>query len=222
METEQASKTSMWSEWNSPPNLVTIARIILVVVFLGLYIAAGAWGANNIGMRWAAAIVFIVAASTDKIDGWMARKYNQVTELGKLLDPIADKLLTLGALIVAACFNEFGNPWIGWIVTILYVVREVGITIMRFTVIDHGGKVIAASQAGKYKTFTLCFGLGMLMLPVWSFVPYGAQPVWLSIYFVVAYALIYFSLILCLYSGYEYVHGVLANRKRSGHSHKKA
>lgn len=122
---------------------------------IGLYIGGGAWGARNIGMRWGAAIVFIIAASTDKIDGWMARKYNQVTELGKLLDPIADKLLTLGALVVAACFNEFGNMWIGWIVTGLYVVREIGITIMRFFVIDHGGKVIAASQAGKYKTFTL-------------------------------------------------------------------
>lgn len=151
METEKSTKQSMWSQWSSPPNLVTLARIVLVVVFLGLYIGGGAWGARNIGMRWGAAIVFIIAASTDKIDGWMARKYNQVTELGKLLDPIADKLLTLGALVVAACFNEFGNMWIGWIVTGLYVVREIGITIMRFFVIDHGGKVIAASQAGKYK-----------------------------------------------------------------------
>ncbi len=210
METEKSTKQSMWSQWSSPPNLVTLARIILVVVFLGLYIDGGAWGARNIGMRWGAAIVFIIAASTDKIDGWMARKYNQVTELGKLLDPIADKLLTLGALVVAACFNEFGNMWIGWIVTGLYVVREIGITIMRFFVIDHGGKVIAASQAGKYKTFTLCLGLGLLLIPVWSFTHAVSQPAWLTVYFIVAYALIYFSLILCLYSGYEYLRGVFA------------
>ena len=210
METEKSTKQSMWSQWSSPPNLVTLARIILVVVFLGLYIGGGAWGARNIGMRWGAAIVFIIAASTDKIDGWMARKYNQVTELGKLLDPIADKLLTLGALVVAACFNEFGNMWIGWSVTGLYVVREIGITIMRFFVIDHGGKVIAASQAGKYKTFTLCLGLGLLLIPVWSFTHAVSQPAWLTVYFIVAYALIYFSLILCLYSGYEYLRGVFA------------
>ena len=210
METEKSTKQSMWSQWSSPPNLVTLARIVLVVVFLGLYIGGGAWGARNIGMRWGAAIVFIIAASTDKIDGWMARKYNQVTELGKLLDPIADKLLTLGALVVAACFNEFGNMWIGWIVTGLYVVREIGITIMRFFVIDHGGKVIAASQAGKYKTFTLCLGLGLLLIPVWSFTHAVSQPAWLTVYFIVAYALIYFSLILCLYSGYEYLRGVFA------------
>ena len=210
METEKSTKQSMWSQWSSPPNLVTLARIVLVVVFLGLYIGGGAWGARNIGMRWGAAIVFIIAASTDKIDGWMARKYNQVTELGKLLDPIADKLLTLGALVVAACFNEFGNMWIGWIVTGLYVVREIGITIMRFFVIDHGGKVIAASQAGKYKTFTLCLGLGLLLIPVGSFTHAVSQPAWLTVYFIVAYALIYFSLILCLYSGYEYLRGVFA------------
>ncbi|RYN08706.1 CDP-diacylglycerol--glycerol-3-phosphate 3-phosphatidyltransferase [Bifidobacterium animalis] len=210
METEKSTKQSMWSQWGSPPNLVTLARIVLVVVFLGLYIGGGAWGARNIGMRWGAAIVFIIAASTDKIDGWMARKYNQVTELGKLLDPIADKLLTLGALVVAACFNEFGNMWIGWIVTGLYVVREIGITIMRFFVIDHGGKVIAASQAGKYKTFTLCLGLGLLLIPVWSFTHAVSQPAWWTVYFIVAYALIYFSLILCLYSGYEYLRGVFA------------
>lgn len=210
METEKSTKQSMWSQWSSPPNLVTLARIVLVVVFLGLYIGGGAWGARNIGMRWGAAIVFIIAASTDKIDGWMARKYNQVTELGKLLDPIADKLLTLGALVVAACFNEFGNMWIGWIVTGLYVVREIGITIMRFFVIDHGGKVIAASQAGKYKTFTLCLGLGLLLIPVWSLTHAVSQPAWLTVYFIVAYALIYFSLILCLYSGYEYLRGVFA------------
>ena len=210
METEKSTKQSMWSQWSSPPNLVTLARIVLVVVFLGLYIGGGAWGARNIGMRWGAAIVFIIAASTDKIDGWMARKYNQVTELGKLLDPIADKLLTLGALVVAACFNEFGNMWIGWIVTGLYGVREIGITIMRFFVIDHGGKVIAASQAGKYKTFTLCLGLGLLLIPVWSFTHAVSQPAWLTVYFIVAYALIYFSLILCLYSGYEYLRGVFA------------
>ena len=62
METEKSTKQSMWSQWSSPPNLVTLARIVLVVVFLGLYIGGGAWGARNIGMRWGAAIVFIIAA----------------------------------------------------------------------------------------------------------------------------------------------------------------
>ncbi|PLS28005.1 CDP-diacylglycerol--glycerol-3-phosphate 3-phosphatidyltransferase [Bifidobacterium anseris] len=214
---EQRSKRAAWWDgWNTPANLVTFSRIILVIVFLGLYIGAGQWGSRNMGMRWAAAAIFALAASTDKIDGWMARKYNQVTELGKLLDPIADKLLTLGTLIVAASLNEFGIAWLGWVVTALFFVREIGITVMRFFVIDHGGSVIAASQLGKYKTFTQCLGLGLLLIPVWSFVPAGAHPAWLTVYFVVTYTLIYFSLILCLYSGWEYVRGVLKASKSAG------
>ncbi|MEE1296712.1 MAG: CDP-diacylglycerol--glycerol-3-phosphate 3-phosphatidyltransferase [Bifidobacterium sp.] len=212
-------KPSFWDGWNRPPNLVTFSRIILVVVFLGLYIGAGPWGYRNMGMRWAAAIIFIIAASTDKIDGYLARKHNQVTELGKLMDPIADKLLTLGTIIVAACFNEFGNVWLGWIVTALFLIREIGITVMRFFVVEHDGKVIAASQLGKYKTLTQCLGLGMLLIPVWSFVHAGTTPVWLTIYFVVTYTLIYLSLILCLYSGWQYVSGVLRASRKHAKAH---
>ncbi|KFI68618.1 CDP-diacylglycerol--glycerol-3-phosphate 3-phosphatidyltransferase [Bifidobacterium magnum] len=207
-------RSSLWDGWNAPPNLVTFSRIILVVVFLGLYIAAGPWGFGNHGMRLAAAIIFIIAASTDKIDGWMARKYNQVTELGKLMDPIADKLLTLGTLIVAACFNEFGNVILGWVVTGLFILREVGITVMRFFVMEQpNGKVIAASQAGKYKTLTQCIGLGMLLVPVW-FISGANGSVWLNVYFVITYALIYFSLILCLYSGWQYLANTFGHRDK--------
>ena len=166
MEKQEERKPSLLDGWNSPPNIVTFSRIILVIIFLALYVMAGAWGTKNTTMRWWAAVIFIVAACTDKLDGWMARKYNQVTELGKLMDPIADKLLTCGTLIVAAIFNEFGNVVLGWVVTALFLIREIGITVMRFFVIDTGGKVIAASQAGKYKTLCQCVGLAMLMLPM--------------------------------------------------------
>ena len=111
-----------------------------------------------------AMILFIIAASTDKIDGWMARKYNQVTEMGKLMDPIADKLLTCGAMIVCSAFGE-----LGWWVTILFLIREIGITVMRFFVMERpGGKVIAAAWPGKLKTVFQCVGLSMLLLPFWS------------------------------------------------------
>ena len=134
----------------------------------------------------------------------MARKPTQVTELGKLMDPIADKLLTCGTLIVAAIFNEFGNAVLGWVVTALFLVREIGITIMRFFVIDTGGKVIAASQAGKYKTLCQCIGLAMLMLPMWSLADgMNTTPLWMTVYYAITYALIYLALILCLYSGDE-------------------
>ena len=102
MDKQSSPKSSLFDGWNAPPNLVTYSRIVLVVFFLTLDILAGAWGENNLTMRWVAAVLFIIAASTDKIDGWMARKYNQVTEMGKLMDPIADKLLTCGAMIVCS------------------------------------------------------------------------------------------------------------------------
>ena len=133
MEKQEERKSSLLDGWNAPPNIVTFSRIVLVVIFLALYVMAGARGTKNTTMRWVAAIIFIIAACTDKLDGWMARKYNQVTELGKLMDPIADKLLTCGTLIVAAIFNEFGNAVLGWVVTALFLIREIGITIMRFS-----------------------------------------------------------------------------------------
>lgn len=216
MEKQDKRKSSLLDGWNAPPNLVTFSRIILVIVFLVLYVNAGAWGVDNVAMRWAAAVIFIIAACTDKLDGWMARKYNQVTELGKLMDPIADKLLTCGTLIVAAAFNEFGNQILGWVVTALFLIREIGITVMRFFVIDTGGKVIAASQAGKYKTLAQCIGLAMLMLPMWKLAGDSLQPtpLWMTVYYTITYALIYLALILCLYSGGEYLVDTFGGRKK--------
>lgn len=216
MEKQDKRKSSLLDGWNAPPNLVTFSRIILVIVFLVLYVKAGAWGVDNVAMRWAAAVIFIIAACTDKLDGWMARKYNQVTELGKLMDPIADKLLTCGMLIVAAAFNEFGNQILGWVVTALFLIREIGITVMRFFVIDTGGRVIAASQAGKYKTLAQCTGLAMLMLPMWKLAGDSLQPtpLWMTVYYTITYALIYLALILCLYSGGEYLVNTFGGRKK--------
>ena len=213
MEKQEERKSSLLDGWNAPPNLVTFSRIILVIVFLALYAKAGAWGVDNVTMRWVAAVIFIIAACTDKLDGWMARKYNQVTELGKLMDPIADKLLTCGTLIVAAIFNEFGNPVLGWIVTALFLIREIGITVMRFFVIDKGGKVIAAAWPGKLKTLFQCIGLSMLLLPVWVFNPAQTAPVWMTGYYTLTYALIYIALMLCLYSGAIYLINTFGSRK---------
>ncbi|WP_055426547.1 CDP-diacylglycerol--glycerol-3-phosphate 3-phosphatidyltransferase [Bifidobacterium aesculapii] len=203
-------KPSLLDGWNAAPNLVTYSRIVLVVVFLVLYVMAGAWGETNPTMRWVAAVIFIVAASTDKLDGWMARKYNQVTELGKLMDPIADKLLTCGALIVASVFAEF--PW--W-ATALFLIREIGITVMRFFVMERpGGKVIAAAWPGKLKTLFQCIGLSMLLLPLWVFDEGQATPTWLSAYYFLTYALLYVALVLCLYSGVVYLVNTFAGSKK--------
>ena len=186
--------------WNSPPNYVTYARIVLAVIFIGFALAAGPWGQDNHAFRWIAAALFALAAASDKLDGWMARTYGNVTVLGTLLDPIADKLLICSALVIASVFGE-----LNWIVTALFLIREIGITVMRMFVIDDSGKVIAASRAGKYKTFTQCVGLGLLLAPVWLLNTASATPMWLTMYYTLTYAFIYIALILCLYSGLAYV-----------------
>lgn len=208
-ESQTSKKSSLLDGWNAPPNLVTYSRIVLVVVFLVLAALAGPWGADNLTMRWVAAVLFIIAASTDKIDGWMARKYHMVTELGKLMDPIADKLLTCGALILASIFGE-----LGWWVTILFLVREIGITVMRFFVIDTGGKVIAAAWPGKLKTVFQCVGLSMLLLPMWSLDTAQTTPTWMVVYYFLTYAMIYVALVLCLYSGAIYLYNTFAGGKK--------
>lgn len=209
------AKPSLLDGWNAAPNLVTYSRIALVLLFLGMYISAGPWGLNNLPMRWSAAVIFILAASTDKIDGWLARKYDQVTELGKLMDPIADKLLTCGALVVASVFGEF--PW--W-ATALFLVREIGITVMRFVVMERPhGKVIAAAWPGKLKTVFQCVGLSMLLLPVWQFcataVALMDAPTWLNVYLLITYVLLYLALFLCLYSGVLYLYNTFGLSPRT-------
>ncbi|WP_165773737.1 CDP-diacylglycerol--glycerol-3-phosphate 3-phosphatidyltransferase [Bifidobacterium felsineum] len=204
-------KASIFDGWNAPPNLVTYSRIVLVIIFLVLDVMAGEWGADNLTLRWVAAVLFIIAASTDKIDGWMARKYNQVTEMGKLMDPIADKLLTCGAMIVCSVFGE-----LGWWVTALFLIREIGITVMRFFVMERpGGKVIAAAWPGKLKTVFQCVGLSMLLLPMWTLDNSATTPMWLTGYYFLTYTIIYVALVLCLYSGGVYLYNTFVAPKKA-------
>jgi CDP-diacylglycerol--glycerol-3-phosphate 3-phosphatidyltransferase len=144
------------SNWNVP-NLITIVRILLAPLFVWMLLADnGADGA----LRWWAAILFILAIATDGVDGAIARGRGLVTELGKLLDPIADKILVGGALISLSILGEL--PW--W-VTVVILVREVGITVYRFIVIRAG--VIAASRGGKLKTIVQSVAISMALLPFW-------------------------------------------------------
>lgn len=142
------------------PNAITIVRILMAPVFLWMLLAdAGADGA----LRWAAAVVFIVAIATDGIDGYLARRYEIVTDLGKLLDPIADKVLTGFAFIGLSILGEL--PW--W-VTIIVLIREIGITVYRFIVVsDH---VLAAAWMGKLKTLAQAVALSLALLPLWTLV----------------------------------------------------
>jgi CDP-diacylglycerol--glycerol-3-phosphate 3-phosphatidyltransferase len=145
------------SNWNLP-NVITVVRILLAPLFVWMLLADGG---EDGWLRWAAAALFILAIATDGVDGAIARRRNLVTELGKLLDPIADKVLTGGALIALSILGEL--PW--W-VTIVILVREVGITIYRFVVIRQG--VIAASRGGKIKTIVQSVAISFALVPLWT------------------------------------------------------
>ncbi len=142
------------SAWNLA-NLVTVVRILLVPVFGWLLLAHD--GVLT-GYRLAAFAVFALAAVTDLLDGDLARRRNSVTDFGKVTDPIADKALTGMALVGLSLVHEL--PW--WVTTV-FLVREVGVTVMRFVVIRHG--VMPASRGGKVKTVLQAFALAMLVFP---------------------------------------------------------
>ena len=123
-------------------NALTLVRLVLVPVFIGLVVAAEMTSA---GWRVAACLTFVVASTTDLVDGWIARRYGLVTSFGKVADPIADKALTGSALVLLSAYDAL--PW--W-VTVVILARELGITAIRFWVLRYG--VIAASRGGKLKT----------------------------------------------------------------------
>jgi len=142
------------------PNAITIVRILFAPVFLWLLLVDG--GADG-PLRWWAAALFIFAIATDGIDGWIARRYDIVTDLGKLLDPIADKVLTGFAFVGLSILSEL--PW--WI-TIVVLIREVGITIHRLVVAS--SHVVAAAWMGKLKTVAQAVALALALLPLWTLV----------------------------------------------------
>ena len=145
------------SNWNLP-NAITIVRILLAPLFVWMLLADGG---DDGWLRWAAAVLFILAIATDGVDGALARRNGLVTDLGKLLDPIADKVLTGGALVALSILGEL--PW--W-VTVVILVREIGITIYRFVVIRQG--VIAASRGGKIKTIVQSVAISFALVPLWT------------------------------------------------------
>ena len=122
------------------PNKLTMLRVILIPFFVVCELIPYSWG------KWAALVIFVAASITDKLDGTIARKYNLITNFGKFMDPLADKLLVCSAMI---CFVGLGTlaPWI----VIIIVAREFIISGFRLVAAEDG-TVIAAGIWGKYKT----------------------------------------------------------------------
>jgi CDP-diacylglycerol--glycerol-3-phosphate 3-phosphatidyltransferase len=151
----------------NPANVLTAVRIMLVPVFLALVVISGM---SSPGWRIAACLTFCVASATDFVDGWIARRFHLVTPFGKIADPIADKALTGTALILLSAYDLL--PW--W-VTVLILVREWGVTALRFWVIRYG--IIPASRGGKVKTGLQIAAIAWYLWPVPA--PYDAVGRWL-------------------------------------------
>ncbi|WP_297825821.1 CDP-diacylglycerol--glycerol-3-phosphate 3-phosphatidyltransferase [Mycobacterium sp.] len=137
-------------------NTLTLLRLVLVPVFL---LALFAGDGRQAGFRVVAFVIFAVACITDRLDGLLARNYGMATEFGAFVDPIADKTLVGSALIGLSMLGEL--PW--W-VTVVILIREFGVTVLRLAVIRRG--VIPASWGGKLKTVVQVLAIGLFVLPL--------------------------------------------------------
>ena len=164
------------------PNKLTTMRMLLVPVFIILYL---------MDYRVAAVVVFIVASFTDYLDGHLARKYNLITDYGKIMDPLADKLLVTSALV---CMVQTAVVP-AWMVIVI-LAREFAITGLR-AVAAGEGRVIAAAWSGKIKTVTQMIAVIFLILDNWPFSKVG---------FPFATIMLWIAVIMTVYSGCEYIY----------------
>ena len=158
-------------------NKLTLLRVILIPVYLLM------WHLDFAGNNIVALVIFIVASVTDFVDGYVARHYNQVTDFGKFMDPLADKVLVLTSMI---CFCAMGR-FPAWALVIV-MAREFAVSGLRLVAVDNG-RVIAAGWSGKVKTFSTMVCLCLMHLPI---------PDWLGWVCIIVIAA------TTLYSGVEY------------------
>ena len=178
------------------PNKITISRIMLIPIFLIVMLVPFEWGALQFGKEVLpithviGALIFILASTTDWIDGYYARKYNLITNLGKFLDPLADKLLVSAALIVLVEL-EMAPAWM----VIVIISREFAVTGLRLVLAD-GGEVVAANMLGKIKTWTQIIAVSALLLHNFPFslisFPFALFSLWIAVIFTIWSGLDYF------------------------------
>ncbi|MBE3570547.1 MAG: CDP-diacylglycerol--glycerol-3-phosphate 3-phosphatidyltransferase [Bacillales bacterium] len=169
------------------PNKITVSRICLIPIFVVLLVVPFDWGNITIlgttmpVAHFAGAIVFILASTTDWIDGHFARKYHLVTNLGKFLDPLADKLLVSAAFIILVELGYVPS----WVV-ILIISREFAVTGLRL-VLAGEGEVVAANMLGKIKTWTQIIAISAFLLHNILFenfsIPFADIALWVALFF---------------------------------------
>ena len=187
------------------PNKLTIFRIILVPIMVSIPFLGLDERVAGIPISWIIIdIIFIIASITDKLDGYLARKNNQITVFGKFLDPLADKILVLSAMIMLVEMSKL-PAWI----PIIVLAREFMVSGYRLVAVEKGGTVISASKWGKLKTVTQMIAIILAFLDLNSFgdcftgVLQGGD---LILNLVVTIMMI-IQVIATIFSGYDYMKG---------------
>lgn len=189
----KATKSDVWNV----PNKLSAARLVLSFVVFALI---------PLQQYWLAFIFFVIAAGTDWIDGWYARKYDQVTQLGRILDPFCDKILICGVFILLAVEMNGRFAWYeqiaGW-VAVVVTGRELLVTVLR-SLIEGSGGDFSAKMPGKLKMWFQCIAAGaaLIALALKAGQPETTIPTWLTITLVVS---IWSAVISTIYSGALYV-----------------
>lgn len=171
------------------PNILALIRLLLAPILFFFLVNQNSHVFHGIHQSWLnyfAAFIFVVASATDFFDGYIARTFNQITTLGKILDPLADKMLTLAAFLGLMMIG-YASSW----AIFLILTRELFITGLRVSAVAEGID-ISASWMGKVKTVMQMVAIGFLLMQ-WP----GAE------------ILLWISVVLTLFSGYEYIHDFL-------------
>lgn len=196
------------------PNKITLSRIVIVLLMLiALFVLDIVYWIHPFGVPFLGnsginaadlviCIVFVLGALTDKLDGTLARKWNQVTDLGKFLDPIADKLL-VDSLLIYLCIPHFGisltTPVFMWCVLIM-IIRDIVVDALRLIAVKNG-QVLAANVFGKLKTVLQMVAIPVVLLGGWPFTYFDAT--WT--FYRISDILVYLATFASFFSGVFYL-----------------
>ena len=187
-------------------NKLTIFRMILVFVMVIIAFINPEGNVLGIPLTFILMdVVFIIASITDKLDGYIARSRNQITTFGKFLDPIADKILVLTAMIYLVGFGKI-PAWI----PVIVMFREFLVSGYRLVACEKGGKVIAASVWGKLKTVTQMIALVLVFVDKYSygyFLTNSIDNIGWKVLNIITFVLLTVSVVATIFSGYDYIKG---------------